>query len=331
MIAFLIRRIFYSLIMIALVSFVSFMIIQLPPGDFLDQKIAELNARGDRSAELRVDEYRARYGLDRPILMQYGLWITKFIQGDFGESFEYERDVSELIGQRFALTLVLAVTTLTITWLIAIPIGVYSAVNQYSWGDQLFTTISFIGLGTPGFLLALVVLFVAVVILNQDVVGLFSREFQEAPWSLAKVWDLLKHLWVPAIIGALTGSVSAAALIRIMRGNLLDTLGQPFVEAARARGLRNRTVTWKHAVRIAINPLIVILGAESLPGIISANILIEIVLNLPTIGPLYINALLTQDMFLAGTILLLIVSILLVGNLLADFALAWSDPRIRLG
>ncbi len=331
MLAFLIRRVFYSVIMLVLVSFVSFLIIQLPPGDFLTQELAELNALGDKSAELRIEEYRIRYGLDEPLLGQYWIWITNFVKGDFGESFEYERDVSELIGQRFALTLILALTTITITWLIAIPVGVYSAVNQYSIGDQFFTTLSFIGLGTPGFLLALVVLFVAVVILDQDVVGLFSREFQGAPWSLAKVADLAKHLWVPAVIGALTGPVSAAAVIRIMRGNLLDVLGQPFVEAARARGLKNRTVTWKHAVRIAINPLIVILGSESLPGIISANILIEIVLNLPTIGPLYIQALLTQDMFMAGTILVLITFMLLVGNLLADLALAWSDPRIRLG
>jgi peptide/nickel transport system permease protein len=195
-------------------------------------------------------------------------------------------------------------------------------------GDQFFTTLSFIGLGIPGFLLALVVLFIAVVILQQDVIGLFSREYQDAPWSMAKVVDLLKHLWVPALIGAVTGS---AGLMRIMRGNLLDILGQPFIEAARARGLKSNRVIWKHAVRIAITPLIVILGAESLPAIISGNILVEIVLNLPTLGPLYINALLTQDMYLAGTILILIVMLLLVGNLLADLALAWADPRIRLG
>jgi peptide/nickel transport system permease protein len=314
--------------MIVLVSFVSFMIIQLPPGDFLTQKIAELNARGDKSAELRIDEYRARYGLDQPLLLQYWFWASKFVTGDFGESFEYERDVSDLIGQRFAMTIVLTIFTLAITWLVAIPIGVYSAVNQYSVGDQFFTTLSFIGLGIPGFLLALVVLFIAVVILGQDVIGLFSREYADAPWSAAKVFDLLKHLWVPALIGAVTGS---AGLMRIMRGNLLDILGQPFIEAARARGLRSNRVIWKHGVRIAITPLIVILGAESLPAIISGNILVEIVLNLPTIGPLYINALLTQDMYLAGTILILIVMLLLVGNLLADLALAWADPRIRLG
>jgi peptide/nickel transport system permease protein len=327
MIAFIIRRVFYALIMLVLVSFVSFIVIQLPPGDFLTQKIAELSARGDRSAELRVDQYRARYGLDQPLLTQYWLWVSNFVQGDFGESFEYERPVAELIGQRFALTVILALSTLTITWMIAIPLGVYSAVNQYSVGDQVITTISFLGLGAPGFLIALLVLYVAVVILGQDVVGLFSRGFQDAPWSLAKVWDLLKHLWVPALIGAVTGT---AGLIRIMRGNLLDTLGQPFVEAARARGLKQRTVTWRHAVRMAINPLIVILGTEALPGIIGGQALVEIVLNLPTLGPLYIQALLTQDMFMAGTVLVFIVLILLVGSILADIVLAAVDPRIRL-
>jgi peptide/nickel transport system permease protein len=168
---------------------------------------------------------------------------------------------------------------------------------------------------------------VAVVVLGQDVVGLFSREYVDAPWSLGKIWDLMKHLWVPALIIAVTGT---AATMRIMRGNLLETLGQPFVEAARARGLKGRTVTWKHAVRMAINPLIVILGTEALPGIVGAAALVEIVLNLPTLGPLYINALLTQDMYMAGTILMFIVLLLLVGSILADLALAWLDPRIRL-
>ncbi|MCI0395532.1 MAG: ABC transporter permease [Chloroflexi bacterium] len=327
MAAFLIRRITYAVVMLVLVSFVSFLIIQLPPGDFLTQKIAELQARGDRSADARVEEYRVRYGLDQPLLTQYWIWASNFVQGDFGESFQYERPVAELLGQRLGLTVVLTIATIAVVWLIAIPLGVYSAVNQYSLGDQLLTTLSFLGLGMPGFLLALLVLYVAVVVLGQDVVGLFSRDFQDAPWSLAKVVDLLKHLWVPAIIGGVTGT---AGLMRIMRGNLLDTLGQPFVEAARARGLKNRTVTWRHAVRMAINPLIVILGTDALPSIIGGNALVEIVLNLPTMGPLYINALLRQDMFMAGTVLVFIVLLLLVGSILADLALAWVDPRIRL-
>ena len=327
MVSFLIRRVFYAIIMLILVSFISFLIINLPAGDFMDQKIAELEARGDKSAVARVEDYRVRYGLDKPMLTQYWIWISNFVRGDFGLSFQFERPVKELIGQRLTLSILLSLTTLTITWLIAIPLGVYSAVNQYSIGDQVITTIAFIGIGLPGFLLALLVLYVAIVILNQDVVGLFSREFQDAPWSLAKIWDLLKHLWVPALIGAVTGT---AGTIRIMRGNLLDTLGQPFIEAARARGLKSRRVIWKHAVRMAITPPVIILGTEAFPGILAGNILVEVVLGLPTIGPLYINALTTQDMFMAGTVLVLIVFLLLVGNLITDLVLAWIDPRVRL-
>ena len=325
--SFIIRRVFYAIIMLIVVSFVSFIIISLPAGDFMDQKIAELQARGDQSAAQRADQYRERYGLDQPILTQYWIWISHFVQGDFGISFEFERPVSELIGQRLGLSIVLSLATLILTWAIAIPLGVYSAVNQYSVGDQVITAIAFIGLGIPGFLLALLVLYIAVVVLGQDVVGLFSQKYADAPWSLGKVLDLLKHLWVPALIGAVTGT---AGTIRIMRGNLLNTFGQAFIEAARARGLRQNTVVWRHAVRMAITPLVIILGTEALPGIIAGNLLVETVLNLPTIGPLYIGALLTQDMYMAGTVLVLIVFLLLVGTLITDLVLAWIDPRVRL-
>ena len=325
--SFIVRRVFYAIIMLFVVSFVSFIIISLPAGDFMDQKIAELLARGDQSALNTVDQYRERYGLDKPVLTQYWIWISNFVKGDFGLSFQFDRPVRELIGQRLALTLILSLVTLIFTWALAIPLGVYSAVHQYSIGDQIITTIAFLGLGIPGFLLALLVLYVAVVVLQQDVVGLFSREFADAPWSLARVGDLLKHIWVPALIGAVTGT---AGTIRIMRGNLLDTLGQAFIEAARARGLKQSKVIWQHGVRMAITPLIIILGTEALPGIIAANLLVERVLNLPTIGPLYIQALLTQDMYMAGTVLVLIVFLLLVGNLAADLVLAWIDPRVRL-
>lgn len=326
MLAYITRRLGYALVMTVLVSFVGFLIIELPPGDFLTQKLADLQARGDRSAELRINEYRARYGLDKPLLERYWLWATNFVRGDFGESFEFERPVRDLIGQRLLLTVFLALATLILTWAIAIPIGVYSAVNQYSIGDQIFTVISFIGLGMPGFLFALIVLFFAVVYFGQDIGGLFSPEYRDAPWSMGRVVDLLKHLWLPALISAVTGT---AGLMRIMRGNLLDTLGQPFVEAARARGLKNRVVVWKHAVRIAINPLIVILGSEAIPNIIVGSALVSIVLNLPTIGPLFVRALQRQDMYLAGTCLVFFTMLLLIGNLLSDIALAWADPRIR--
>ena len=327
MVNYLIRRLGYAVVMVVLVSFVSFIIIKLPPGDFLTQKLEQLRMRGDRSAEQQVEQLRARYGLDKPFIVQYTTWSINFLKGDFGESFAYERPVKDVLGERIGLTIVLSITTLLVTWLLAIPLGVLSAVRQYSWADQLISAVSFIGLGMPGFLLALLVLFVAVMFLNQDIGGLFSREYIDAPWSWDRVVDLLKHLWIPSFISAVTGT---GGLIRIMRGNLLDTLGQPFVEAARARGLRNVTVTWKHAVRIAINPLIVILGSEALPGIIAGSALVSIVLNLPTIGPLYVEALRRLDMYMAGTCIVIFTILLLVGNLLSDLCLAWLDPRIRL-
>ncbi len=327
MLNYLIRRLGYALIMVVLVSFVSFVIIELPPGDFLDQKLAQLRARGDRSAEARIEDYRLRYGLDRPFMERYTQWAVNFVQGDFGESFEFERPVRDLLGERLTMTIILALASLIITWFIAIPLGVYSAVKQYSLGDQLITTISFIGLGMPGFLLALLILFFAVTMLGQDIGGLFSQQYVNAPWSWGRFVDLLKHLWIPALISAVTG---IGGLIRIMRGNLLDTMGQPFVEAARARGLKNDQVIWKHAVRIAINPLIVILGSEALPNLITGSALVSIVLNLPTIGPLFVESLRKLDMYMAGTCIVLFTMLLLVGNLLSDLALAWVDPRIRL-
>lgn len=327
MLSYLIRRLGYALVMIVLVSFVSFVIMELPPGDYLTQKIEQLRARGDRSAENRIEEYRARYGLDKPFMVRYTNWALNFLKGDFGESFEYERPVKDLLGERLTMTIILALATLIITWVLAIPLGVYSAVKQYSLGDQIITTISFIGLGMPGFLLALLVMFFAVFFLNQEVGGLFSQEYVGAPWSWGRVVDLLKHLWIPALISAVTGT---GGLIRIMRGNLLETLGQPFVESARARGLKGNTVIWKHAVRIAINPLIVILGSEALPNIITGSALVSIVLNLPTIGPLFVDSLRKLDMYMAGTCIVIFTMLLLIGNLLSDLALAWADPRIRL-
>ena len=303
------------------------MIINLPPGDFLTQKIAQLQARGDRSAESKIEDYRVRYGLDKPFFVRYTDWATNFVKGDFGESFEYERPVRELLGERVTFTIVLALATLIVVWALAIPLGVYSAVKQYSVGDQIITTISFIGLGMPGFLLALLILYYAITVLDIEATGLFSQEYLDAPWSVGRVIDLLKHLWIPALISAVTG---IGGLTRIMRGNLLETLGQPFVEAARARGLTNRSVVWKHAVRIAINPLIVILGSEALPSILGGNALVSMVLNLPTIGPLFVDSLKKLDMYMAGTCIVLFSLLLLVGNLLSDLALAWVDPRIRL-
>ncbi len=327
MLSFIIRRVAYAIVMVILVAFTTFVLIELPPGDYLTQKLEQLRARGDRSAENRIEEYRARYGLDKPFMWRFSNWAVHFLQGDFGDSFEFERPVRELLGERFAFTVILALATLILTWAIGIPLGVYSATHQYTVADQIISVVSFIGLGIPGFLLALLVLYFAIVTLGMEATGLFSAEFVNAPWSVPRVVDMIKHLWIPALIAAITGT---GGLIRIMRGNLLDTMGQPFVESARARGLKNRTVTWKHAVRIAINPLIVILGSEAFPSIITGSALVSIVLNLPTIGPLFVDSLRKLDMYMAGTCIVLFTILLLVGNLLADLALAWLDPRIRL-
>lgn len=327
MVSYIVRRVFYALIMIVLVSFVSFLIIKLPPGDFLTQKLAQLRARGDRSAEGQIETYRKRYNLDKPFLWQYSNWAVNFLKGDFGESFEYERPVREMLGERVTMTIILGLASLIVVWILAIPLGVFSAVKQYSVGDQIITTLSFVGLGMPGFLLALLVLYFAITKLDIEATGLFSTQYISAPWSWARVGDLMKHLWIPALISAITG---VGGLTRIMRGQVLDTLGQPFVEAARARGLKNGTVIWKHAVRIAINPLIVILGSEAIPGIIAGGGLVSVVLNLPTIFPLFIASLQKLDMYMAGTCIVLITVLTLVGNLLADLVLAWVDPRIRL-
>jgi peptide/nickel transport system permease protein len=327
MLNYIIRRLAYALIMVVLVSFVSFVIIKLPPGDFLTQKLAQLRARGDRSAEGQIETYRKRYNLDKPFMWQYTNWAVNFLRGDFGESFEYERPVADMLGERVNFTIILGIATLIVVWMLAIPLGVFSAVKQYSLGDQLITTLSFLGLGMPGFLLALLILYFAITVLNVEATGLFSPDYVDAPWSWGRFVDLLKHLWIPALISAITG---VGGLTRIMRGNLLDTLGQPFVEAARARGLANGTVIWKHAVRIAINPLIVILGSEAIPGIITGSGLVAVVLNLPTIFPLYIDSLRKLDMYMAGTCIILLTLLTLVGNLLSDITLAWVDPRIRL-
>jgi len=325
MIAYLVRRAIYSVILLFAVSIVGFIIIELPPGDFLTTRLAELEARGDRSAEQRIAELRARYGLDKPEYMRYFIWITHFVRGDFGRSFRYEQAVSSLIGERIGLTLAITLSTLIFTWMLAIPIGVYSATHQYSIGDNIFTFLGFIGLATPNFLLALIAMFISVYYFNVSIGGLFSPEYVKAPWSFAKVLDLMRHMWIPVVI---IGTAGTCGLIRIMRGNLLDILGQQYVMTARAKGLKEVLVVWKHAVRVAINPLISTLGM-SLPGILSGGALTAIVLNLPTVGPLYLEALQSQDMFLAGFFLMFYAIFLVIGNFLADIALAQVDPRIR--
>lgn len=325
MLAFIFKRILQMIPVLFLVSIISFIVINLPPGDFLTVTITELQAQGDIGARERLRALTERFGLDRPMYEQYFIWITNFVQGDFGRSFEHEREVSELIGDRILLTVILAMSTVIFTWIIAIPIGIYAARRQYSIGDNILSFIGFIGLATPSFLLALILMYVSVVYFGQSPGGLFSPEYAHAPWSVARVFDLISNIWIPIVILGISGT---AGLIRIMRGNLLDALGQAFVRTARAKGLRERIVVYKHAVRVAINPLITIAGMQ-LPVIISGEAIVANILNLPTMGPMYLRALMVQDMHLAGTMLVFMALLLLIGNLLSDIGLAMADPRIR--
>jgi peptide/nickel transport system permease protein len=266
------------------------------------------------------------YGLNQPIYVQYWKWITGILlRGDFGLSLEWRMPVSQLLWDRMGITLVLTGTTLLITWLLAIPIGIYSATHQYSWGDYVFTTLGFIGLGVPAFLVALVLMWVSFAYFGQDVGGLFSEQFKNAPWSWARFQDMMGHLWIPAIILSLDGT---AGLIRVMRANTLDELHKPYVTAARARGIDERKLTMQYPVRVALNPFVSTAG-YALPGLISGATLISVVLALPTAGPLLLRSLQSQDMYLAGAFILLLSALTVIGTLISDILLAWLDPRIR--
>lgn len=326
MITYVIRRILTAIPLLFAISIIGFVIIQLPEGDYLDRKIQQLEEEyGDSSSLAHVDELRERYGLDKPIYVRYWIWISGFVQGDFGESFEYEREVTELIWDRLLFTMLISICSLMFTYALAIPVGIYSAMHQYSWSDHVLTFLSFVGMSLPGFLVALASMVLVFNVFDIALFGLFSSYYEGAEWTFGKFTDLLKHLWIPVIVVAINGT---AGLMRIMRGNLLDVLGQPFVQTARAKGLHERVVVYRHAVRLAINPLISILGM-SLPGILSGSTIVSIVLGLPTVGPLLLRSLMNEDIYLGGTLIMMFSILLVAGNLLADIALAWVDPRIR--
>jgi peptide/nickel transport system permease protein len=325
MLAFIVRRALYMVVTLFIVSIVSFVLIEAPPGDALTAEIQRLRSIGNNVSQDQITALEVRYGIKDPVMVKYGKWIGGFIKGDFGQSFTERTPVADLIWGRLGFTVMLAGGATAIAWLIAIPIGVYSATHRYSLPDYVITLIQFIGVAIPEFLLALIVLVFAARFLGADVGGLFSVEYQDAPWSIGKVVDLLKHLWIPLVV---ISAGSTAWLTRVMRANLLDVLNQQYVQTARAKGVLERRVIWKHAVRNAIHPLIMALGT-TLPVIISGEAIVGIVLNLPTIGPLFLRALLNQDMYLAVGVLMILSILLLIGNLLADIALAWVDPRAR--
>jgi len=325
MIAFIVRRLLGMIPTLFFVSIATFIIIQLPPGDFLTSLQALAASSGSGADKAAMDNLRHQYGLDQPKYVRYVKWIAGFPRGDFGYSFEWKRPVRELIADRLGLTLLLSALSLVLMWLVALPVGIYSATHKYSGMDNLLTAAAFLGLSVPDFLLGLIYVAVGIFGFRASVTGLFSPKIAEAPWSAVKVVDLANHLFWPALILSLGGMTQ---LIRILRGSMLEVTGQQFIKTARAKGLSERVVIHKHAVRVAINPLVSVMGMQ-LPQLISGATILGIVLSLPTTGPMFIRALTSQDMYLAGTFLLFLALMLMLGNLLSDIALAWVDPRIR--
>jgi peptide/nickel transport system permease protein len=324
MLAFIIRRLLSMIPLLFLVSVITFFIIQLPPGDFFDTMQAEIAQQGSSQDAQTFQVLRERYGLDQPFYIQYLRWIEGWPQGDFGWSLGWNSPVWPLVRDRLGYTVLLGAFSLIITLSYAIPVGIYSATHQYSLGDNLLSLGGFLGLSLPGFLLALFWMFLGALVLRIDVGGVMSPEFADQPLSWAKFANMWNHFWPAALI---LGLASTAQMQRIMRSSMLDVMGQQYITTARAKGLKERDVVNKYAVRVAINPMISVFALE-IPKIISESALVGIVMSLPTTGPLFLRALQTQDMYLAGTFLLFMTFLLMISNLLADIALAWADPRI---
>jgi peptide/nickel transport system permease protein len=328
MLSYVLRRVLLMFPTLFLVSVVSFVALQLPPGDYLTTVASQLSATGEAADQEAIQSLRERYGLGEPVEIQYLKWVSGIItRGDFGQSMEWQKPVSSLIWDRLGLTVALALFSLLISWFIAIPVGVYTATHQYSIADYAFSAFSFLGVGVPAFLWALIIMYLAQSVLGLNVGGLFSEQYINAPWSWDKVIDLLKHIWIPALIVAL---VNTASDLRTTRANLLDELHKPYVELARAKGLTEGRLVWKYPVRVALNPFFSTVG-WGLANRISDITLLSVVLSLDTTGPMQLRALISQDMYLAGSFLLLLSVLVVLGTLVSDILLAWADPRIRLG
>lgn len=327
MVSYLTRRLLFGLITIAVISVLTFVIIQAPPGDFVTVYISQMQASGSIVSQGEAEALRDLYGLNDGIGVQYLKWITRMFHGDFGMSMEFTRPVMEILEDRLLLTIIVSGTTVLVTWAIALPIGIYSAVHQYSVGDHIATLISFMGLAIPSFLLSIICMYIGFTWFGANIGGLFSPEYANAPWSWGRAWDLAWHLPLPVMILALG---SAAQLIRIMRANLLDELRKPYLVTAMAKGLSPTRAILKYPVRVALNPFISTIGTI-LPFIISGSVIVSLVLGLPTVGPVLYKALIAQDMFLAGTIVLMLGILTVVGTLISDLLLVWVDPRIRAG
>jgi len=326
MLSYIIQRVAWAIPTLIGISMLSFVVMQLPPGDFLSSYAAILASQGEGIGAEQLQKLQDAYGLDQPLYVQYWKWISGIVfRGDFGVSMEWKLPVADLIWDRMWWTVFVAFVTITIGYMIAIPIGVYSATHQYSTLDHIINAWGFMGLGIPNFTMALAVMWFAFAYFGMDLSGLFSDQFKNAPWSVGKVWDMTRHLWLPVLTLAWT---EVAVLQRTMRANLLDELHKPYVTSARAGGLSESTLIWEYPTRVALNPFVSALGF-ALPELVSSATIVSIVLSLPMNGPLFLRALLSQDMYLAGAFVLLIGALTIIGMLISDILLAWLDPRIR--
>ncbi|MXY65538.1 MAG: ABC transporter permease [Gammaproteobacteria bacterium] len=326
MIRYLGHRLFMMIPTLLVISFIVFIIIQLPPGDYLETYIAELESQGESADPDKIAFLRKEYGLDQPFMIQYWNWMSGFALGDFGYSFEFDLPVREVIGDRVWLTVLVSFVTILFTWLIAFPIGIYCATHQYSWGDYGLSLVGFLGLATPNFLLALIMLYLANVWFGTSIGGLMDPEYLDQPWSLDKAKSVLEHLWIPVVV---IGTSGTAGMIRRLRANLLDELEKQYVLTAKAKGLAPGKVLRKYPLRMSLNFFIADIG-NILPSVISGAEVTAIVLSLPTTGPMLLRSLQSQDMYLAGTFLMFLAILTVVGMLVSDLLLAWLDPRIRL-
>ena len=328
MVNYLVRRVLSAIPTLLLISILVFILIEIIPGDYVDILLAQmiLDSGLQQIPEGQIELLENRYGYNKPLYVRYWKWFSHFIRGDMGRSWAYgEKPIAELISERMVLTIIISLCTMIFSMMVAFPVGIYSAMRQYTLGDNIFTILSFMGLSIPNFLLALVFIVIGYFSFGQIPGGLFSPKYFLAPWSLGKFLDMLAHLWIPVVV---LGTAGMAGTMRVLRGNMLDQMMQPYVDTARSKGLKENKVILKYPLRIAINPFITGLGM-SLPGIIGGELIVSIVLNLPTTGPLLYDAVMSHDAYLAGAMVMLLSSLLVIGNLIADLTLAWVDPRIR--
>ena len=327
MLTFVLHRLLILVPFLFLVSIISFIVIQLPAGNYVDTYVNVLKMQGGTVSEAQIESIEAMYGLDRSLPVQYGMWITNIVlRGNFGNSFRYNRPVADILSERVPRTISISLVAILLTWLTAVPLGILSAVRRYSFWDHLFTFISLIGLAVPGFLLALILMYAVYAKTGWMISGLFSPEFRAVPWSFAKFSDMLKNIWLPLLVLSITG---VAGIIRVLRASLLDELNKQYVTTARAKGLSEWQLIMQYPMRIALNPLISTVG-WMLPAVVGGEIVVSKVLNLPTTGPVLLEATIAQDMYLAGGIVLILSVLTVIGTFVSDVLLAVNDPRIRI-